>query len=229
MVNTITPEVVRLYNLLKDYSFDVDAQVTEAVVEQWLQEFDLVWISHAVTEALYQGRYKLVSIEQILRLWQRRGHPIRHFNREFETLILGQTLLCCPEAPDPEVSKTLLPRTAFGDQATDTELLPDSLQQEQLSVEGLPLGWAHNASVATHTPSLFPIDGHLQPQGQRSQVENATAWFQSATPRPEFRPVKGDASVELYHPEPIRPFVPRQEVSTLHQRLKAVVQAGAQQ
>ena len=114
MVNTITPEVVRLYNLLKDYSsLMVDAQVTEAVVEQWLQEFDLVWISHAVTEALYQGRYKLVSIEQILRLWQRRGHPIRHFNREFETLILGQTLLCCPEAPDPEVSKTLLPPNSF--------------------------------------------------------------------------------------------------------------------
>ena len=44
MVNTITPEVVRLYNpASKITALMLMPRSTEAVVEQWLQEFDLVW------------------------------------------------------------------------------------------------------------------------------------------------------------------------------------------
>lgn len=45
------------------------------------------WVRLAVIEAIYQGRYKLVSVEYILQLWQRRGKPICHFNREFEAIV----------------------------------------------------------------------------------------------------------------------------------------------
>jgi hypothetical protein len=41
----------------------------------------------------------MVSVDYILQLWQRRGAPLRHFNREFESIILGQTLLASPEVP----------------------------------------------------------------------------------------------------------------------------------
>ena len=38
-------------------------------------------------EALYQGRYKAISVEQILSIWRRRGKILSHFNREFEAIV----------------------------------------------------------------------------------------------------------------------------------------------
>ena len=88
--------------LLREYSFDIDNYQPEVLISQWLDQFGPVWVGHAITEALYQGRYKIVSVDYILQLWQRRGAPLRHFNREFESIILGQTLLAPAEAPtDP--------------------------------------------------------------------------------------------------------------------------------
>jgi hypothetical protein len=86
-------DIEAVYQLLTSYSFDAESYQTKAIAAGWLAEFGPVWVSHAITEALYQGRYKLISIDQILKLWQRRGQPIRHFNREFESIILGQTLI----------------------------------------------------------------------------------------------------------------------------------------
>ncbi|PSR13507.1 hypothetical protein C8255_25225, partial [filamentous cyanobacterium CCP3] len=101
-----TADIEAVHQLLTSYSFEVESYQTRAVVADWLAEFGPVWVSHAITEALYQGRYKLISVDQILRLWQRRGQPIRHFNREFESIILGQTLLFSTGYGDgPEPSK----------------------------------------------------------------------------------------------------------------------------
>ncbi|HIK45936.1 MAG TPA: hypothetical protein IGR64_13800, partial [Leptolyngbyaceae cyanobacterium M65_K2018_010] len=94
-----SPEAASILQLLIDYSFDTESGPAEAVVNGWLHQFDPSWISQAITEALYQGRYKLISVEHILQLWQRRGQPLRHFNREFESIILGQTLLSLPSLP----------------------------------------------------------------------------------------------------------------------------------
>ena len=44
----------------------------------------------AIIEALYQGRYKAVSAQQILTLWLKRNHPSYHFNMEFERLICNK-------------------------------------------------------------------------------------------------------------------------------------------
>ena len=100
-----SPEATPILQLLSDYSFDVEAYGTEAMVTDWLQRFEPVWVSQAITEALYQGRYKVVSVDHILQFWQRRGQPLRHFNREFESIILGQSLSQIPspakESPAP--------------------------------------------------------------------------------------------------------------------------------
>lgn len=45
------------------------------------------WVRLAMVEALYQGRYKVVSVKQILDIWQRRGKVVSHFNREFEAIV----------------------------------------------------------------------------------------------------------------------------------------------
>ena len=60
---------------LERYGFELAGQPGQAWVERWSQRFPASWIPAALLEALYQGRYKAASVEQILRLWQRRGAP----------------------------------------------------------------------------------------------------------------------------------------------------------
>lgn len=91
-------------SLLERY-FDLGAWEVEPVMADWLQRFDIVWIHSAVIEALYQGRYKLVSVTQILHLWSRRGYPVRHYSREFETIISGQSSLFLTASADLEAER----------------------------------------------------------------------------------------------------------------------------
>ncbi len=66
--------------LLIHYSFDISRDTVEELLGEWLAIYPAYWLRLAVVEALYQGRYKTVSVEQILVLWQRRGQPLYHFN-----------------------------------------------------------------------------------------------------------------------------------------------------
>jgi len=228
MSHTISPEGAQLFSLLREYSFDVDPYTTHTLIERWLQEFDFIWISHAITEALYQGRYKLVSVQQILRLWQRRGHPIRHFNREFETLILGQSFLCYPDENHAQAVQTLLPSMNGPDQAPDPEAASSPGQPSLETGTDSDLTAPH-FNLDTSTPSgqtsYAPMPVRSQWQ-EVSPAEDLTTWFQSTMPVPNFQAVDADGAKELYCPEPIRPFVPKREASPLHQRLKSVVQAS---
>ncbi len=67
--------------------FDLAPASAQLLVKKWLTNYPAIWVRAAVTEALYQGRYKPFSVEQILAFWQRRGKSIPHFNKEFETII----------------------------------------------------------------------------------------------------------------------------------------------
>lgn len=77
----------QLLSLLTYYGFEVGCKNAEDLITKWSEQYDVHWIRLALIEALYQGRYKAVSIEQILTCWQRRGQPLFHFNIEFEILI----------------------------------------------------------------------------------------------------------------------------------------------
>ncbi len=74
-------------SLLNRYSFELRGQPSLELIEQWLQHYCAQWIRLAVVEALYQGRYKAISVEHILELWLRRGQTNFHFTHEFERLI----------------------------------------------------------------------------------------------------------------------------------------------
>jgi hypothetical protein len=76
--------------LLANYSFDRGRYTPSELVERWLSDYPAKWICLAVIEALYQGRYKAVSVEQILTMWARRKQPRYHFNSEFERLICSK-------------------------------------------------------------------------------------------------------------------------------------------
>ncbi|MGP1374667.1 MAG: hypothetical protein ACTS3T_17680 [Almyronema sp.] len=73
--------------LLDYYSFDLMGYSATQWVQSWQQVVATDWIRAAVVEALHQGRYKAVSVEQLLRAWQRRQEPLRHFSHEFERMI----------------------------------------------------------------------------------------------------------------------------------------------
>jgi hypothetical protein len=74
-------------DLLTHYSFDLGNHTITQLIDLWLQEYPAAWVRLAVIEALYQGRYKAISVQQILQFWHRRGLPLHHFNGDFDRLI----------------------------------------------------------------------------------------------------------------------------------------------
>jgi hypothetical protein len=57
------------------------------LLARWLKLYPEPWVRAALIESIYQGRYKTVSVEQLLERWQHRGQPVCHFNSEFARLI----------------------------------------------------------------------------------------------------------------------------------------------
>lgn len=74
-------------SLLRHYSFDLGNQSLQDLLEDWQAHYSPKWIRLAVIEALYQGRYKAISVDEILKIWRRRRHPTPHFSGEFERLV----------------------------------------------------------------------------------------------------------------------------------------------
>lgn len=93
-------QISEIRQLISDYGFEVSSCRPDDLIAEWVSNYDLAWVHAAIVESLYQGRYKLKSIDQILTLWKRRGHPLRHFTREFESIILGY-----PSPPSPFPTK----------------------------------------------------------------------------------------------------------------------------
>ncbi|MBD0267064.1 MAG: hypothetical protein ICV77_02105 [Cyanobacteria bacterium Co-bin8] len=102
-------EIEQVCILLEKY-FDLGSCEVDAVMTDWLQQFELMWIQSAIVEALYQGRYKILSVDHILRLWGRRGQPLRHYNREFEAIFSGQPVLFPNPLPTSELKPATKPR-----------------------------------------------------------------------------------------------------------------------
>ena len=73
--------------LLEAYDFELLRGSPADYVNAWAGTYSTVWIHNAVVEALYQGRYKIVSVDQILKFWARRGLPLCHFPPEFRRMI----------------------------------------------------------------------------------------------------------------------------------------------
>ncbi|WP_013320432.1 hypothetical protein [Gloeothece verrucosa] len=78
--------------LLIRYGFDLKGYFPQELIDKWLKDYSAKWIRTAIIEALYQGRYKAISVEQILKLWRRREQMTSHFSHEFERLICRNLL-----------------------------------------------------------------------------------------------------------------------------------------
>ncbi len=127
--------------LLTHYSFDLHGHNADELVVWWSTAYQSHWVRPAVVEALYQGRYKAISVEQILALWLRRGQPVYHFNHEFERIV-------CSKFP-----QALVPKSNSGEEPTaiapleaplrvDWPALPSSLTTTDNPVAIPPLAFA---------------------------------------------------------------------------------------
>jgi hypothetical protein len=127
--------------LLKHYSFDQGDLTNDQILDRWLRNYPARWVRLALVEALYQGRYKAISVEQILARWVRRGQPMHHFNDEFERLV-------CNNLP-----KSLLESTELETQATAQDKNKSGFSVP-ISSE-LPPWQAPVANAATPPSSIF--------------------------------------------------------------------------
>jgi len=77
--------IIRVIDL---YGLELDGHQVDTPIDTWLQTYDPTWIVKAIVESLYRGRYKIKSIDNILKDWQRLGKPRYNFTPEYERGIL---------------------------------------------------------------------------------------------------------------------------------------------
>ncbi|MEO0408218.1 MAG: hypothetical protein AAF289_12780, partial [Cyanobacteria bacterium P01_A01_bin.135] len=85
-------EAELLEHLLQYYSFELGGLKPDEWVAQWRDRYPQHWLRSAIVEALYQGRYKVISVAQILDMWERRGQSVCHYNSEFERMVCNKFL-----------------------------------------------------------------------------------------------------------------------------------------
>jgi hypothetical protein len=193
--------------LILHYGFDLGGQSARAIVRSWRSKYDPSFLPLAVVESLHLGRYKAVSIEQVLNGWQRRGDPIFHFNPEFAEMVSGPEALALMTivddqelASDTEPEKILFSASEIAEVHRSTEVfeLSDPALDEGL---GLP---AVSAAAPVPEPNQ-PVSLELTPISYPS--------VSPQIPLDHWQPV-----------EPIKepPFEPPAQVSQFYYKLRAM-------
>lgn len=142
--------------LLANYYFDLSGYQPCELVESWLNHYPGNWLRLAVIEALYQGRYKAVSVEQILIIWHRRNQALYHFNYEFETLICSKLPPEITQMFSWGVSNTTTSTASFPEPqptTSDSELEAT----EKSATISHPFEVFAQSSPSSATPNLLPI------------------------------------------------------------------------
>lgn len=196
LAKDISAEVVEL---LHRYGFDLGDYSAHALVDYWMQQYPAPWIRLATIEALYQGRYKAISIEQILNLWRRRTRTLYHFNSEFERMIslrpmLSATLPVTSQSAEGSVTPANTASQAGQNQALSSEAIASASERSS--------DFSQTEISSTERYAQYST---ISPYSARSSGE------ERRTPTGE--------------PLPIDQFTPSLEVSDFYWRLKAVVQA----
>ncbi|WP_066378596.1 hypothetical protein [Anabaena sp. CA = ATCC 33047] len=199
-------------SLLIHYSFDLSGYSATELIHRWQKLYPPDWLHLAVIEALYQGRYKGISVQQILAFWHRRGQAIYHFNMEFERLICSKfpesltdsTAPALPFARQPIISQKT---KSYHQEYQVTPALPDHVEHPQeinhsqsLQLINLPSPEAVNQEAAQ------PAERTLVASGVGVGVSTITPRFNSSAP-PQPSPQPNSLPVSVNHP-PIGQFTP---------------------
>ncbi|MBD3884208.1 hypothetical protein IFO70_20890 [Phormidium tenue FACHB-886] len=246
MKELVKDAAIDLANLLTRFSFDLDGLKPEQLVGYWLSRYPTQWVQLALVEALYQGRYKARSIEQILALWRRRGHPLYHFNHEFERIVRGRFsrhLLMQPptrikQAPPaqpkaavaPPLSQSSVapfnsePLTESELEPADTELQPE--EEDNLQLEDELQSLPDQLQLLSSAESLAfleqqPLENSAAPTAKELPIQafKPVVVFQSET----ISKMKELALAANRSPvEQIDQFVPTAAPSDFYSKLRAV-------
>ncbi len=206
--------ITQVVALLDRYSFDTGRLACAEVAIQWIERYQPAWIRAAAIEALYLGRYKAISVEQILEIWERRGQATPHFNSDFERLI-------CRKLPDHltnEVDAFLLKQYAEARHA------PAATGSAIAETDRMPTPAASEPAIATTTtvsPSEPPIATRPEPAPAVPTAERGTDTAKLtarvvplaiATPQPF-------SSTEVFR-SPIAIYIPPADASEFYPRLR---------
>ncbi|NET38202.1 MAG: hypothetical protein F6K19_40420 [Cyanothece sp. SIO1E1] len=223
--STRDPHALQAEALITQYGFDLGQDTAIQLLKRWLVSYGSNWIRLAIIEALYQGRYKAVSVQQILVCWHRRGHPLQHFSHEFERII-------CSKFPIRELGQfersadipaTEMPNDALG---ADRETAPGPMLID-LASPSSEQSQPNSVSAATRRTTAPALD-----ETTLELLANLNHQPVPSQPTPAFHPeVRLDsplpAAVALFghdvNKEPIHQFVPTMTASEFHEKLKTVV------
>ncbi|MEM6449401.1 MAG: hypothetical protein AAF703_03705 [Cyanobacteria bacterium P01_D01_bin.105] len=161
--------------LLEGYHFELGHHDARQWVSLWLESYRPNWIRDAVIEALYQGRYKSVSVKQILEMWQRRGQPIRHATHDFESAVcreFGEVRLA-PIPPEKLSTRSIArPRTAATGSSSQGSSNGQSVASQSNVTELRPRHHASqrqlrpNAAVSFNLSTLPPVSPGMAARGE---------------------------------------------------------------
>ena len=230
--------------LLSRYQFEMKENNIQKLLEQCIPLYPMIWIRLAVVEALYQGRYKVISVEQILNLWLRRGHPTFHFNREFERMICNNMVSSVShnysKIAQRRQAQTALPRFYQNEQSTSSETEINLVNNSEESTKSLLETEAQNGSLADAEENfdletvLLENDpfnpSHILTETSVTSLTDVKELFaqlmseghlSEATIAPEH---KEEAEQKAIAGQSIHEFKPRGDDSALYSKLKAVLQ-----
>lgn len=203
---TQEPAAAYAIALLSHYGFERGGYAAEELVARWLESYQGNWVRLAVIEALYQGRYKAVSVEQILAVWARREQPIYRFNHEFERLIcrkLPQNLAEFSEETETHRHQeaSLPPQPVWAPPLVeDKPSLPQAIEQEET-----PPALQKEGDILAQAP--IPPDQRLVEMMHQASTAYTADWS------------RGEGNKQ-----PIDRFTPPPDTSEFYLKLKAVAQ-----
>jgi hypothetical protein len=210
---TDCPPVAYAIALLRHYNFELRGYSTEELANIWLKKYPATWVRLGVIEALYLGRYKAVSVEQILAVWARRGQPIYRFTHEFERLIsrkLPQSLTAPLNVPPIELNEeyNLPPQTYSTPEISKEAAIYEEIQEEKAAIieEGIPV-----TVTNTDIELIKEVVEEVEQEVTEPLVSSAVSSNYEA-----------DWSRCEISKQPIEQFTPPPDVSGFYLKLKAV-------
>lgn len=190
--------------LLIHYSFDLGGYTAGELIDLWLNDYPANWVRLAVIEALYQGRYKGISVEQILAFWNRRGQALYHFNHEFERLVCGNFPQTLTEQPDTTTTASPPVPAAVGLSKGHND--PNVVTAEEGAGEKTPVQLVD--ATAKGSPSTKQMGAEPL---QKKNHQNSDNDQRSRSPGIDNR-------------RPIEQFTPADDGSEFYSKLKAIAQ-----
>jgi len=207
--------------LLRHYGFELRGYTPEELVSLWLKNYPAHWVRLAVIEALYQGRYKAISVEQILAVWTRRGQPIHRFTHEFERLISRKLPQNFAAPLNPALTHLAREQSfpLYPDVLEPVSTIPDIIDEwDARSPEEEPI--ISEPVIQETTPPPIPVlEEAIEEEVNSDDPLSEEPSKQSANPTYEANWSRCETKKQ-----PIHQFTPPPDVSGFFLKLKAVAQ-----